>query len=81
MRHNIFEQDCASLKFLFWLLTSLTHLCRPKNQVVNDFLYARLAQLDRALDYESSGQAFESLTARHFVIHGAMGEWLKPHPC
>jgi hypothetical protein len=28
---------------------------------------APVAQLDRALDYESRGQEFESLRARHFV--------------
>jgi hypothetical protein len=41
-----------------------------------DFLYsivtflscAPLAQLDRALDYESSGQRFESSRARHFLF-------------
>ncbi len=29
---------------------------------------APVAQLDRALDYESRGQEFESLRARHFPI-------------
>jgi hypothetical protein len=31
-------------------------------------VHARLAQLDRAPDYESGGQAFESLTARHKLL-------------
>ncbi len=30
------------------------------------FLFAALAQLDRAFDYESKGQEFESLRPRHF---------------
>ncbi len=30
--------------------------------------YAPLAQLDRAFDYESKGQEFESLRARHFSL-------------
>ena len=30
-------------------------------------LYAPLAQLDRAFDYESKGQEFESLRARHLI--------------
>ncbi len=29
--------------------------------------YAPLAQLDRVFDYESKGQEFESLRARHFL--------------
>ena len=29
---------------------------------------APVAQLDRALDYESRGQEFESLRARHFFL-------------
>jgi hypothetical protein len=31
--------------------------------------HAPVAQLDRALDYESRGQEFESLRARHLVSH------------
>ena len=31
-------------------------------------LFAPLAQLDRAFDYESKGQEFESLRARHFYL-------------
>ena len=30
--------------------------------------YALVAQLDRALDYESRGQGFESSRARHFLL-------------
>ena len=45
-----------------------------ETRLTRDFLYsivtfltdAPLAQLDRALDYESSGQRFESSRARHF---------------
>ena len=45
--------------------------------LTRDFLYsivtfltdAPLAQLDRALDYESSGQRFESSRARHFSFN------------
>ncbi len=36
--------------------------------------YAPLAQLDRAFDYESKGQEFESLRARHFYFE-------RPHIC
>ena len=32
--------------------------------------HAPVAQLDRALDYESRGQEFESLRARHSVLIG-----------
>ena len=31
--------------------------------------YALVAQLDRVLDYESRGQGFESLRARHVKNH------------
>ena len=37
-------------------------------------LYAPLAQLDRAFDYESKGQEFESLRARHFFT-GCSSAW------
>ena len=67
----------------------LTSLPNPREALRSGC--ARLAQLDRAPDYESGGQAFESLTARHFFYTdfsvsyfsrvGAMGEWLKPRPC
>ena len=33
--------------------------------VANKQRYALVAQLDRVLDYESRGQGFESLRARH----------------
>jgi hypothetical protein len=37
--------------------------------------YAPLAQLDRAFDYESKGQEFESLRARHFFLNAGVAEW------
>ena len=40
---------------------------------------APVAQLDRAPDYESGGQEFESLRARHFFDDLA-GFWLWPLP-
>src|SRR5512140_1674332 len=40
---------------------------RPRMRAKN----APVAQLDRALDYESRGQEFESLRARHFARLGA----------
>ncbi|GAV10835.1 hypothetical protein PBN151_0747 [Paenibacillus sp. NAIST15-1] len=36
------------------------------NLVVRSIMFAPLAQLDRAFDYESKGREFESLRARHF---------------
>src|SRR3954454_6416632 len=45
---------------------------------------APVAQLDRALDYESRGQEFESLRARHRhqnpLFHGnnSITQWLRP---
>jgi hypothetical protein len=49
--------------------------------LTRDFLYSKmtflsdapLAQLDRALDYESSGQRFESSRARHFTFYPSNG--------
>jgi hypothetical protein len=51
----------------------LSHVCRmhaasaglsaPRRSAKN----APVAQLDRALDYESRGQEFESLRARHYA--------------
>ena len=41
---------------------SARHTCEPPN--VKDAL---VAQLDRALDYESRGREFESSRARHFL--------------
>ena len=59
--------------------------------MTRDFLYstitfltdAPLAQLDRALDFGSSGRGFESLRARHFSIDSVIEEiadlsWLTP---
>ncbi len=34
---------------------------------VNLKIYAPVAQLDRAPDYESGGQEFESLRVRHYI--------------
>ncbi len=69
--------------FSFLILYTTEH-SGSEDENLSDKVNARLAQLDRAPDYESGGQAFESLTARHFYIFipwGAMGEWLKPRPC
>jgi hypothetical protein len=67
----------------------LSHVCRmhaasagphaPRMPAKN----APVAQLDRALDYESRGQEFESLRARHFTIFHAMAArariaWVRP---
>jgi hypothetical protein len=41
---------------------------------------APVAQLDRALDYESRGQEFESLRARHFYPMPAFLSGPGPHP-
>ena len=38
------------------------------NPFFRSILYAPLAQLDRAFDYESKGREFESLRARHFYM-------------
>jgi hypothetical protein len=38
---------------------------------------ALVAQLDRALDYESRGREFESSRARHFPSFKVRGPWLK----
>ncbi len=38
-----------------------------------------LAQLDRAFDYESKGQGFESLRARHF--NGGIAQLVEHLPC
>ncbi len=40
--------------------------------VVRSNIYAPLAQLDRAFDYESKGREFESLRARHYFINIGM---------
>ncbi len=40
--------------------------------------YVPLAQLDRAFDYESKGQEFESLRARHF---GGIAQLVEHLPC
>jgi hypothetical protein len=36
---------------------------------------APLAQLDRVFDYESKGQEFESLRARHLIEYADVAEW------
>ena len=36
--------------------------------VFRSIIFAPLAQLDRAFDYESKGREFESLRARHFHL-------------
>ena len=38
---------------------------------------ALVAQLDRALDYESRGREFESSRARHFPSFKIKGPWFK----
>ena len=38
---------------------------------------ALVAQLDRALDYESRGREFESSRARHFPSFKVRGPWFK----
>ena len=38
---------------------------------------ALVAQLDRALDYESRGREFESSRARHFPSFKVRGPWIK----
>ena len=38
---------------------------------------ALVAQLDRALDYESRGREFESSRARHFQSFKVRGPWFK----
>jgi hypothetical protein len=38
------------------------------NPVFRSIIFAPLAQLDRAFDYESKGREFESLRARQFVV-------------
>ena len=50
-----FQRTRLTRDFLYSIVTSLTD--------------APLAQLDRALDYESSGQRFESSRARHLFTH------------
>src|ERR1700675_905010 len=53
---------------------------RPRRLAKN----APVAQLDRALDYESRGQEFESLRARHqlqkplFSGNNSIAQWLRP---
>jgi hypothetical protein len=36
---------------------------------------APLAQLDRVFDFESKGQEFESLRARHLIEYAGVAEW------
>jgi hypothetical protein len=38
-------------------------------------LCAPVAQLDRVLDYESRGRAFESLRVHHFTFHNYIFYW------
>ena len=40
-----------------------------------NFIFAPLAQLDRAFDYESKGQEFESLRACHLISYAGVAEW------
>jgi hypothetical protein len=40
----------------------------PLNVVAEFRLFAPVAQLDRAPDYESGGQEFESLRVRHYLF-------------
>ena len=41
--------------------------CPLSGRLMRGSRYAPVAQLDRAPDYESGGQEFESLRARHFT--------------
>ena len=50
---------------VFALLQSPTRLFRLR-RLRRIYLYAPVAQLDRALDYESRGREFESSRARHY---------------
>ena len=45
--------------------------------VVRSIIFAPLAQLDRAFDYESKGREFESLRARHILTSyfAGVAEW------
>ena len=49
--------------------SGLCHMSRPPRHVYDKpVAHAPVAQLDRALDYESRGRGFESLPARHLNL-------------
>ncbi len=52
---------------------SVTIINRTSSPQIAATWYAPVAQLDRAPDYESGGQEFESLRARHFY---ARARWI-----
>ena len=64
--HRVFS-ECM------WHRRALRLQCLAKN--------APVAQLDRALDYESRGQEFESLRARHFAIFHDAVRFRRHRPC